>query len=142
MKNPIIKVVAYSLIGIVVLWILQAIVSGAGYGFGMNYGGNYIHHYGRGTNMYGSMYSGSSITYLLTTFIKILSALFVISLLAGLAVWAKNSLFSAEEKEAIKNTFAFKPVNRVICTKCSRELNGDWKVCPYCGREKEAENNA
>jgi len=87
----------------------------------------------------GSLGGGTGIiSVVLVLFIKLLVVVFVLALLIGLFVVAKNYLFNAQDITAFKS--AFVPVTRTkkTCSVCGKTLDNNWKVCPYCG-EKEDE---
>lgn len=77
------------------------------------------------------------ITIVLTLFIKLLVVVFILSLLVGLFILAKNYLFSAQDIAALKSTFA--PVTKAkrTCDVCGKVTEDDWKVCPYCAAEEK-----
>lgn len=87
--------------------------------------------------MYGLGY-GFSVTSLLLLLIKFLFVVFVIAFIAGLVIWIKNNIFTAEDVEAIRNTFkSKKKSNTEACCICGKEISSEWKVCPHCGKELE-----
>lgn len=71
--------------------------------------------------------------------IKVLFVLFIIGLVVGIAIAIKNFIFTTEDVEKIKSTFTGKKtvIIKEVCSKCGKELNDDWKLCPHCGKEKE-----
>ena len=71
---------------------------------------------------------------LLTLLINILVIVFVVALVYALLVLIKNILFTPEDIQSIKKTFVVTPKEK--CSICSNDLNEQWKVCPYCGKEK------
>lgn len=75
------------------------------------------------------------ITIVLTLFIKLLVVVFILSLLVGLFILAKNYLFSAQDIAALKGTIV--PVTKAkrTCDVCGKGLENEWKVCPYCADE-------
>jgi hypothetical protein len=80
-----------------------------------------------------------TISALLLVLIKVLFVLFIVGLIVGIAIAVKNYVFTTEDIEKIKGTFTGKKtvVIKETCSVCGKELNGDWKVCPHCGEEKE-----
>ena len=81
---------------------------------------------------------GSTFAYILLLLIKVLFAVFIIALVAGIVVWIKNNIFTREDIDTIKNTFkgnnTANPKEK--CTACDRTIEVDWKLCPHCGKEK------
>ncbi|MDF2891034.1 MAG: hypothetical protein K0R80_1401 [Clostridia bacterium] len=82
---------------------------------------------------------GSVFFSLLLVLVKVLFAVFVVALIAGIVVYIKNNIFTKEEIESIKNTFSGKkPVGqKEACTACGNTLEAEWKLCPLCGKERE-----
>jgi uncharacterized membrane protein len=82
---------------------------------------------------------GSVLFSLLLVLVKILFAVFVVALIAGIVVYIKNNIFTKEEIESIKNTFSGKkPVSQLeACTACGNAIEAEWKLCPLCGKERE-----
>ncbi|KXG73943.1 hypothetical protein [Thermotalea metallivorans] len=137
--NSLMKLIGILLLAVLGLWLVQAIISGTGFGIGVGIRGNF-----GGEHMYmGTGFGyGGTIAYLLLLMTKVLFAVFVVAVVAGIIVWIKNNLFTAEETEAIKNTFvgSKKASQKELCVICSKELNPEWKLCPHCGKEKEVKN--
>jgi len=86
-----------------------------------------------------SMNAGYGNTGTFSSLISLLISIFVIVLVVALVlaviVVIKNIVFTPQDVQVIKNTFAGTPKSK--CSICSNELNEQWKVCPYCGKEKE-----
>lgn len=144
-KETLYKVITFSLIAIVVLWVLQGVFSG-GRMFAPNYGGYFMGEHSRG-GMYmmngGLNFGfGGTLTYLFMFLIKILFVVFIIGIVGAVIVWVKNNVFTAEDKENIKNLFTAKtnPQKKDVCSECGKELKAEWKACPYCGKEKTVNN--
>jgi hypothetical protein len=136
--NGIAKVVVVSLLGILSLWLISTLLFGTGGGITYNTRG----YYGGGhMNMSIAVGNGGAIAYGLLLLIKVLFAVFVTALVAGIIVWIKNNIFTKEDIEVIRNTFkGNKPVTtKEVCVVCCKEMEASWKVCPHCGKEKEAE---
>lgn len=134
-NNSITRLIVIALLGIFGLWLIYTLLVGPGLGLGMRgyYGGG---HMDMGIGI-GFGY-GSTLTYLLLLLIKVLFAVFVIGLVAGIIVWIKNNMFTSEDIETIKNTFTGNRVNvKERCSICNRDMEAEWKVCPHCGKEKE-----
>jgi hypothetical protein len=81
---------------------------------------------------------GSTFAFTLLLLIKVLFAVFIVALVAGIIVWIKNNLFTSEDVDTIKNTFkGYNAANqKEKCTACGRTIEVDWKLCPHCGKEK------
>ncbi|MCX7922273.1 MAG: hypothetical protein N3B21_09725 [Clostridia bacterium] len=69
--------------------------------------------------------------------IKVLFVLFIIGLVAGIAVAIKNYLFTEEDVQKAKNAFLGKKTAKAKekCPLCDKEVECGWKICPYCGQE-------
>ncbi len=138
-KNPFVKLIVVVLLAILGLWLIQAVLYGTGFGFGVGFRGNY-----GGAHMYmgtGYGYGGSS-AYLLMLMIKVLFVVFIVALAAGVILWIKSNLFTSEDVAIIKNSFSGNRnlISKETCSICGKELNAEWKVCPHCGKEKEAKD--
>lgn len=134
-NNPILKLTVVTLIGILGLWLIYTLLFGGGYGVNYNYNG---YHGGGHMYMGTGLGFGSTAAIWILLLIKVLFAAFVISLIVGLIIWIKNNIFTAEDVQALKDSFKGNnnPVCKETCTNCNKELNSDWKVCPHCGKEK------
>lgn len=77
---------------------------------------------------------GFSMALLLTFLIKFLFVVFVIGVVGGLVVAAKNYVFTPEDIENFKSAFKCEKVavKKQTCSVCGKELSSDWKACPYC----------
>ena len=84
------------------------------------------------------MYSSETgiLSVVLVVFIKLLIVIFVISLLIGLFIVAKNYLFNARDIAAFKSAFAPVVKTKKTCSTCGKTLENEWKVCPYCATEE------
>ena len=92
--------------------------------------------FGRGSfSMNGGYGNTGTFSSLLSLLISIFVIVLVISLVVALIVVIKNIIFTPQDIQVIKNTFTGTP--KAKCSICSNELNEQWKVCPYCGKEKE-----
>ncbi|MCX8131842.1 MAG: zinc ribbon domain-containing protein [Clostridia bacterium] len=138
-KNPIIKLIGVLLAVIIGLWLILVLINGTGSGFRIGFSGN--HDGGHLYMGYGLGLTGT-ISFLLLSLIKILFVLFIVGLIAGIAMAIKNYMFTAEDVEKIKGTFTGKKtaVIKEKCSTCGKELENDWKVCPYCGKEANNQN--
>ena len=84
------------------------------------------------------MYSSGTgiLSVVLVVFIKLLVVVFVVSLLIGLFIVAKNYLFNAQDIAALKSTFVPVAKPKKTCSACGKTLENEWKVCPYCAAEE------
>lgn len=82
---------------------------------------------------------GSVMFSLMLVLIKILFAVFVVALIAGIVVYIKNNIFTKDEIETIKSTFSGKKpiIQKETCTVCGSTIEAEWKLCPICGKERE-----
>lgn len=80
---------------------------------------------------------GFSIAMILTYLIKFLFVVFIVGIVGGLVVAAKNYIFTAEDIENFKAPFKSSKKNTTVCSECGKQLNKEWKACPYCGSSKE-----
>lgn len=130
------RLIAIAIIGILALMFLPGLFAGTGMGFGYGYG--FRHHMlGGPMNMYmgyGYGFNGTLALFMMFM-IKVLFFLFMVGLVVGIGVFIKNHVFTAEDVRKIKSTFSVKPevVAKEQCSVCSKELQPEWKVCPYCG---------
>lgn len=130
-KNSILKLILVSIVGIVILWLAQQLLFPTNYFrfniFG-NYGGEhmYMNNYGFGLGTFSA---------LLVFLIKVLFVLFVIALIVGLVMVAKNYLFTQQDYAAFKGGFTQAPRPKKTCDICGKTLEDGWKVCPYCAAE-------
>lgn len=82
-----------------------------------------------------------SIVMLLTVLIKFLFIIFVVGLMGGLLVAAKNYIFTSEDMDNYKSKFKSKKTTiNNACNICGKELDPEWKTCPYCSVTIEKEN--
>lgn len=131
-KNSFLKLAAVLFGILLILWFAKELFVPYGYGMNMRFG-----HGG------GSMYMGSgfgiTIAMLLTYLIKFLFVVFIIGLVGGLVVLVKNNIFTEEDIESFKAPFKGTRTDaaKVQCAECGKEVNGEWKVCPYCGTNLE-----
>ncbi len=86
----------------------------------------------------GSLGSGLGIVSVaLIFFIKLLVVVFVLSLIIGLVIVAKNFIFNAQDVTAFKSVFVPATREKKTCSVCGKTLENDWKVCPYCAEEEK-----
>lgn len=138
-ENTIFKLIVVSIIGVFALWFLYTLIAGTGNGISVGFRGNYGNGY-----MY--MGSGLSISSIMLLLVKFLFVLFVVGLVGGATVFIKNNLFTQEDIEKIKGTFASNTVQEVkeefvVCSTCGKEIDAEWKACPYCGELMEKATN-
>ena len=95
---------------------------------GMSFGNGY-------SGMNGGYGSTGTFSSLLSLLMNIFVIVFVIALVIALIVVIKNIIFTPKDIQVIKSAFVGTP--KVKCSICSNELNEQWKVCPYCGKEKK-----
>jgi flagellar biosynthesis protein FlhB len=133
-KDTSLRIIIFSIIGLIILWLVKVLLFPANYyGFRLNIlesnGGD--HMYMNGNYGYGAL----SLSTVLVFLIKFLIILFVIALIVGLVMAAKNFLFNSQNLSAFKNSFT--PVQKPakICEVCGKTLEDSWKVCPYCAAE-------
>ncbi|MDF2941704.1 MAG: hypothetical protein K0S01_562 [Herbinix sp.] len=133
-KDLALKVILFSVFGIVLLWLAKEILFPANYlGFRFNINGNY-----GGDNMYmnGNYGVGTgTFSVLLVFLIKFLIVVFVLALVVGLFMAAKNYLFTTQDINAFKGSFTPVEKSRKTCDICGKTLESGWKVCPYCAAE-------
>jgi len=77
---------------------------------------------------------GFSIALLLNFLIKFLFVVFIVGLVGGLVIEAKNYIFTPEDVENFKSTFKGNKsiFNKQTCSLCGKDVTTEWKVCPYC----------
>ena len=95
---------------------------------GMSYGNGY-------SGMNGGYGGTGTFSSLLSLLIIVFVIVFVIALVIALILVIKNIIFTPQDIQGIKNTFT--GTSKAKCSICSNELNEQWKVCPYCGKEKD-----
>jgi len=133
--NSILKLLGVILLAIVILWVVSTLIFGTGFGMNSGFNGGYGEH----MNMnYGAGYGTTGIiSTILQLLIKVLFVFLVLGLIFGALVIVKKYVFNDEDIQKIKSTFAGKTIIKESCLNCRKELNDDWKVCPFCGNEKE-----
>ena len=141
--SNILKFLGSLLLIIAGLWLIHVLLFPSGnsinFGFrGVYEGGHFQMSAGAG-NMIGTM---GTISFILLFLIKVLFVLFIVGLVIGIAIAVKNYVFTEKDIQQIKGTFTGKKtvIIKETCSICSKELNDEWKVCPYCGKEKEITN--
>lgn len=96
-------------------------------GFSGNYGNGYFY-----------LGSGLSISAILLLLVKFLFVLFVVGFVGAIIIFIKNYVFTKEEVEKMKGAFSSNTRQEnnegfVICNACGKEVDSEWKSCPYCG---------
>lgn len=132
-KNSVLKLILISLVSIVILWLAKELLFPANY-YSLNilgsYGGEHMN-----MNGYGYGFGLGTFSALLVFLIKVLFVLFVIALIVGLIMVAKNYLFTPQDYAAFKGGFTQAPKFNKTCDSCGKTLEDGWKVCPYCAAE-------
>lgn len=127
-----IKVVGYSILGLIVLLSAKAILFPTGYGVSVRYNmpQNYRTGFEHGYNVNYGLNSLSGLIF------QILLVVLVLTLIVGVFMLVKRYLFSSEEITEMKESFSRKSTSaKIKCSECGKDLNSDWKVCPYCGED-------
>lgn len=130
-KNSILKLILISIVGIVILWLAKELLFPTNY-YSLNILGSYG---GEHMNMNGYGYGLGTFSVLLVFLIKVLFVIFVIALIVGLIMAAKNYLFTPQDYAAFKGGFTQAPKFKKTCDICGKTLEDGWKVCPYCAAE-------
>lgn len=137
--GKILKILGGILLLILGLWLVHALFfnSGNGLSIGIRSGYNGS-HFNMGVGMGYGVGTAGTISIILMFLIKVLFVLFIVGLVAGIAVTIAKYLFTAEDVQKIKSTFTGKKtmVVKESCSICGKELEDEWKVCPHCGKEK------
>jgi hypothetical protein len=131
-KDSFLKLIVVSFLGIIILWLAKELFFPSNYlGFYIsnNYGGEHMYMNGN----YG--FGAGTISVLLIFLIKVLIVLFVIALVVGLIMAAKNYLFTSQDMETFKNGFKRAEQPKKNCNTCGKTLENGWKVCPHCAAE-------
>jgi flagellar biogenesis protein FliO len=81
--------------------------------------------------------SGFGITAILTSIVRLITALSFIGLITGLVMYFKRQYFTNVESTS-KSVNSASPVSKVLCSNCGLELKDNWKCCPGCGVEKQS----
>ncbi|RII32597.1 zinc ribbon domain-containing protein [Clostridium chromiireducens] len=134
-KDATLKVIVFSVLGLLILWLASSLLFSTGNGISVNFRGYYGGEHMYMGNGYGFGFGGT-ISVLLMFLIKILLFVFVVALIIGLILVVKNSIFTPEDIATIKGAFTSKnQLPKKVCDACGKELDTKWKVCPYCGKE-------
>lgn len=82
-----------------------------------------------------------SFTFILLLIIKLLFVLFIVGLTVGIVVYVFKHIFTAKDIQQLKGTFnGSKNAKKDNCVSCGKDLDNEWKVCPFCGNEKITTN--
>lgn len=140
-KDSTLKIIAFSILGILILWIANMLLFSTGNGINVNFRGYYGGEHMYSGYGYGNGFNGT-ISVLLMFLIKVLFFVFVVALIVGLILMVKNSIFTPEDIATIKGAFNSKnQTPKKVCDSCGKELDPKWKACPYCGKEVENTND-
>lgn len=139
-NNSMMRLVTVTILGILGLWLIYILLFGSGMGIGVNMG--YRGYYGGGHMNMGFGYgigNGFTLAYVLLLLIKVLFVVFIVALIAGIAIWIKNNVFTRDDIDTIRNTFSGNKntCHKETCAACGKTIEADWKLCPHCGKEKE-----
>lgn len=134
-KDTTLKLIVFSVVGLLILWLASSLLFTTGNGVSMNFRGYYGGEHMYMGSGFGLGFNGT-ISLLLMLLIKILFFVFVASLIVGLILIVKNNIFTAEDIETIKGSFTSKnKLPKKVCDTCGKDLDPKWKACPYCGKE-------
>lgn len=133
------KFVLFLFLGMVGLWVLSSLVNTTGYGrmgFGINF--NYGH---MGVDWFDP--ATWDVNFILLVFFRIFCFLFIVGLVVGLVMAAKDYIFSNNNNGnniTPKLTTSVTSVSddQKFCIKCGKSIGSNWKVCAYCGEEIKA----
>lgn len=127
------KVVGYSVLSLIVLWLAKSILFPTGYGVSVRYN---MPQYYRNNGLEHGYYVNNGLSSLSGLVFQILLVVLVFMLIVGIVMLVKNYLFSAEEIAAMKETISGKPTGtKRLCSECGSDLSPEWKVCPHCGKD-------
>lgn len=127
-----IKVVGYSVLGLIVLWLAKAILFPTGYGVSVRY--NMPQNYRTGFEH--GYYVNNGLNSLSGSIFQMILVVLVLTLIVGVVMLVKNYLFSSEEIAEMKESFSGKPAGtKRKCSECGKDLRPEWKVCPHCGKD-------
>lgn len=139
-KDATVKLIVFSVVGLLILWLVNSLLFSTVNGISINFRGSYGGGHMYMGNGYGYGFNGT-VSLLLMFLIKVLFVVFIVALIAGLIIIVKNNIFTAEDIATIKGTFTTnKQLPKKVCDACGKELNAEWKACPYCGKEVENAN--
>ena len=127
-----------------VIWVFQQLLYSGRNGVSINLntnrqgGGLYMNSgmdFGHGNFSMNAGYGNTgAFSSLLSLLISIFVIVLVVTLVLAVIVVIKNIIFTPQDVQVMKKAFAGIP--KAKCSICSNELNEQWKVCPYCGKEK------
>jgi hypothetical protein len=93
-KDSILKIIGLSALGLLVLWLVNAVLFPTRYGMSVRY--NMPGYYSNG------YYNYFGINGLIFLIIQVLLVVFILALLLGIVMIVKNSLFTPDNKDSIK----------------------------------------
>ena len=137
--GKLIKILGGILLVILGLWLIHTLFFYSGNSVNIGIRGGYSgSHFNMGIGMGNGVGTAGTISVILMLLIKVLFILFVVGLVAGIAIATKKYLFTEEDVQQIKSTFTGKKTDvlKEVCSICGKGLEDEWKVCPYCGKEK------
>ncbi|NPV92827.1 MAG: zinc ribbon domain-containing protein [Firmicutes bacterium] len=143
-RDPLLRTLFIILVAVLAFGLLYPLLFGStGYmGYGSNMGMG--QHYGmNGAAPYNSgLGLGFSLTGLLGLIIKVLFVLLIVGLVVGIIKAIKDEVSTEKSIGTAKGFVCATPDQakaseaKEICAGCGKELQNDWKVCPYCAKEK------
>ncbi|MGJ7920276.1 zinc ribbon domain-containing protein [Neobacillus sp. LXY-4] len=155
-KDPTLKIIGLSTLGLFVLFLVKSVFFPTGYGMSVGY--NMPRYYTYGYN------NSFGINGFITSIIQVLLVVFIVGLLVAIVMIVKNNLLNLEEFDSIKEKFGFsttvndikeklsdeetnEPTETLVevpnqaekskktCPECGYELDPEWKICLNCGKE-------
>ena len=129
------KFVLFLFLGMIGLWILLSLVTTSGYGrmgFGVYFNGGHM-----GVDWFDP--ATWNLNFILLILFRIFCFLFILGLVVGLLMVAKDYLLSKDNNN--KDTTKPTPSDSMpiaepkYCIKCGKSVGSNWKVCAYCGEE-------
>lgn len=130
------KFVLFLFFGMIGLWILLALLNNSEYGrmgFGVYFNSGHM-----GVDWLNP--SSWNLNFILLVLLRIFCLLFIISLVIGLIMAAKDYIVSNDknDKQGLtksSSTGTTAASDQRFCTKCGKSIGNNWKVCAYCGEE-------
>lgn len=92
-KDSTLKMIIFSVMAVVVFWIISSVLFPTGYGVSVSYNMPRVTSYG---------YNNYGMISLLTSIIQVLFVVFIITLIFGAASLIKNNLIKSEDVESLK----------------------------------------
>lgn len=141
-RDPLFRMIGILLLAVLAFGLVYSLLFGSmsTVGYGNHYGGGHFGMSGQATFGYGPSF-GLSITSLLMFIIKILFILLIIGLVVGIAKAIRQEVLPNININPVQGLICASPQQaqievKQLCAGCGRELHSDWKVCPYCAKEK------